>query len=139
VPGYAQYVDVETDAKMLSNMVPSDAEDVSKESWGPISGVVANLKGHVDSLVGATTGSQKKIATELQGIVDQLVHAVMSIGILSEQIPQDDDEESKKKAHDLLEANGPTIATTRAALRGLINKVHEMDEKKLKAKRFAFS
>jgi hypothetical protein len=111
VPGYAEYLDIESAVKILNNMLP-DANDRSEETWQPLSEIAQKLDQHADSLVAATAGrSQQPRANELKEITAQLVRAISRI------IDESADEGG--------------VATTRGAIRNLPGFLEGFDQERL--------
>jgi len=135
MPGYNEFLEAETAAKMMSNMLPSDGTDTSGASWEPIGLTANNLSGHLAALAKVTTGSQKELAEELKATADQLVQAVLKISLLDQARLAAADEDA---ANALIEQASPELATTRAAVTGFIGQFDRFDQAKLKRKRFIF-
>ena len=75
MPGYAEYLDVESAIKVLGNILPSDESDA--DGWKQVDEMVQKLDDNVGRLVTATKGrSQEATANELKETIEQLVRAV---------------------------------------------------------------
>lgn len=118
MPGYAEYLDVESAAKLAKNVLP-EQNDTTKDSWKPVKEIADKLAENVDKLVAAATGTQKQKAKDLKEITDQLARAA-------------------GRAADG-EADEGGLATTRGAIGALGDFLGGFDEAKLKAKKSVFS
>jgi hypothetical protein len=76
VPGYAEYLDVESAVKLLNNLLPADTSDTSEATWQQLSDMAQKLDQNADALVSATAGrSQQPKAQEFKEISAQLARA----------------------------------------------------------------
>lgn len=76
MPGYAEFLDVESAVKLVNNLLPSDPSDTSAETWRQIDEMAQKLDQNAGALVSATAGrSQNPKATELKQLTEQLARA----------------------------------------------------------------
>jgi hypothetical protein len=113
MPGYKEYLDVESAVKILGNIVPEDAGDES--AWQQVSDMAQKLDESVAALVEATKGrSQEATATELKGITEQLARAA------ARAVSGEADEGG--------------LATTKGAINALPDILSKFDEERLQRK-----
>jgi uncharacterized coiled-coil DUF342 family protein len=134
MPGLKEYVDVESGVKLLANLIPEDAENIAEDVWKGLSDSAAKLHENVTALIGAATGSQKKLAEDLKGIAEELEAGAAKMHDHAGEMAGKSEEEAKEA----LEKIAPEIATIRGAIKALPDYIKQFDEKKLKQKRFLF-
>lgn len=134
MPGFKEFVDVESGVKLLANLLPEDVDSLAKDTWQGISDAAAKLHENLTALATAAVGSQKKLASDLKGVAEELASQTEKIlGKAGEAADKAEDE-----AKELLESIAPEIATIRGAIKALPDHIQRFDERKLKAKRFIF-
>jgi hypothetical protein len=112
MPGYAEYLEVESAAKVLANLLPADVDDKSSATWQQLYDMAEKLDQNVDALVTATAGrSQEPKARDLKEITAQLVRAISRIIDGT--------------------AEDASIATTRGAIRSLPDVFAGFDQERL--------
>ncbi len=136
MPGFAQFLDVESSVKLLNNLRPDQFDVADWETLDQLRPVAHKLAESVLALVDAATGSQKQLARDLVGVAEQLADALDSCSEEAKRIagmdPDQDDIEQAKYAL------APNVATISGAISALPGVLESFDEKKLKAKRFVF-
>jgi division protein CdvB (Snf7/Vps24/ESCRT-III family) len=134
MPGFKEYVDVESGVKLLVNLLPEDVDHLGEDAWKSLSDAAAQVHQNVTALLAAATGSQKKLADDLKGIAEDLETATAKILDEAGKAAGATEEEAKEQ----LEKIAPEIATIRGAIKALPDHIQQFDEKKLKSKRFIF-
>jgi uncharacterized membrane protein YukC len=112
MPGYKEYLDVESAVKILGNLVPEGQGDES--AWQQVSEMAQKLDDNAANLVAATEGrSQEGAAKELKEITEQVAAAA---------------------AECAAGADEGKIATTQGAINALPSYLSNFDEERLKRK-----
>jgi hypothetical protein len=137
MPGYAQFVEADTTAKMLAKMAPNGSVDLDSEIWRPMGTTAVNLVNQLQALADKTSGSQHDFAVELRIIAQDLVDK--SAWVVNTVIPEFQAfPAGSAEANGVVDKYGPEIATIQGAARGVAAQMDRFDIAKLKRKRYIF-
>ena len=114
MPGFSEYVDVESMVKLMRNTSPPVAGEWNADTWNQWKELASNLNAKADALVRATAGrSQEPTAKEFAGIAAEVDRLTTK---LADEIAQSD-------------GNGPADPGSAATLITAVNSMPGMLEK----------